>query len=383
MTIAGNAPTLTVGKYGTGQVTCYGSQFSITDTSGANARMYIGRYPGSSGDVYLVFGPDSCDLTVGNVLRIGLDENDNPGGTGFLIATLFTTVTSDLIKVGPNGYIGMGGSTLNAELLNGGRLGVGDDGGMIHGNVTNSGLVELGRLSSTESSLDTTGSYAQTAEGTHRANIFSGVESVIVPMLNVNGVATFDGRIEAVFTTTPTSETTYTLITATSGITYAPTLQIEASGLPPGFQVTPGFGSNALSLQVTPGMPAADLAVTKSDSPDPVRTGQQLTYTASIANLSPDPATGVVLTDTLPAEVTLVSAIPSQGSCTGSMIVTCSLGGLANGTAATVTITVQVAVRPDSRRLVNTVNVTANEPDPNGANNTATAETRVIGRPRI
>ena len=47
--------------------------------------------------------------------------------------------------------------------------------------------------------------------------------------------------------------------------------------------------------------PMADLAVTKSDSPDPVLVGQQLTYTVGIQNNGPSTATSVSLSDTLPA----------------------------------------------------------------------------------
>jgi uncharacterized repeat protein (TIGR01451 family) len=382
--IAGNAPTLTVGKYGSGRIDYLsaGGYVSLMDTVGTNARMFIGRYPGSLGRVRLGTGDQ---LTAGTILRIGLDENDNPGGSGDLSLDFDSILTADLIKVGPNGRINLSpfcplGQSVNGNLINGGVLtafGCNE----IRGDVTNNGLVD--QAGEFVSLLNTVGSYVQTAQGTHQALIDPNDEYNTASTLSVEGTASFDGRVEAVFASAPTSETVYTLITATGGITYAPTLQVDASGLPPGYQATPIFGANAFSLQVTPGVPVADLAVTQSDAPDPVRTGQELTYTASVMNLGPDPATGVVLTDTLPAEVALVSAVPSQGSCTGSTTVNCSLGSLANGASATVVMTVQVIARPGSKRLVNTVNVTAGESDPNGVNNAATAETRAIGRPHI
>ncbi len=68
----------------------------------------------------------------------------------------------------------------------------------------------------------------------------------------------------------------------------------------------------------------SDLSVTKTDSPDPVTVGNNLTYTVTITNNGPGGATGVVLTDTLPVGVTFVSATPSQGSCgEASGVVTC------------------------------------------------------------
>ena len=45
----------------------------------------------------------------------------------------------------------------------------------------------------------------------------------------------------------------------------------------------------------------ADLEITKSDSPDPVTTGSDLTYTITVTNNGPDAATSVTVTDTLPA----------------------------------------------------------------------------------
>ncbi|MCC6374636.1 MAG: DUF11 domain-containing protein, partial [Moraxellaceae bacterium] len=44
-----------------------------------------------------------------------------------------------------------------------------------------------------------------------------------------------------------------------------------------------------------------DIMVNQTDSPDPVPSGGTLTYTINVANNGPDDATGVVLTDTIPA----------------------------------------------------------------------------------
>ena len=55
-----------------------------------------------------------------------------------------------------------------------------------------------------------------------------------------------------------------------------------------------------------------DLAVAKSDSPDPVAVGDQLTYTLTVNNTGAGDATGVTLTDTLPSAVSFVSVTPSQ-----------------------------------------------------------------------
>ncbi|MEO8585279.1 MAG: IPTL-CTERM sorting domain-containing protein [Acidobacteriota bacterium] len=121
----------------------------------------------------------------------------------------------------------------------------------------------------------------------------------------------------------------------------------------------------------------ADLGIAKSDSPDPVRAGQNLTYTLVVTNRGPNDATGVTVTDPLPASVTLVSAAPSQGGCSGTTTITCALGGLARGSSATITIVVSVSAAAVPS-ITNTASVTANETDPNPGDNSATAPTTVL-----
>ncbi|HEX3557712.1 MAG TPA: FG-GAP-like repeat-containing protein, partial [Pyrinomonadaceae bacterium] len=124
--------------------------------------------------------------------------------------------------------------------------------------------------------------------------------------------------------------------------------------------------------------PSADLAVTKTDSPDPAVSGNQLTYTITATNNGPDPATGVAVNDPLPAGVSFVSATPSQGTCSGTATVNCRLGTLVSGANATVTIVVTPNV---AGTLTNTATVSSVQPDPHTANNSATANTTVNSPP--
>ena len=118
----------------------------------------------------------------------------------------------------------------------------------------------------------------------------------------------------------------------------------------------------------------ANLGITQSDAPDPVLRGSTLTYTLSATNQGPVAATNVTLIDTLPEDVEFVSAVPSQGTCTGTTTVVCNLGTLAVDAGATVTVRVVPTV---SGLLTNTAAVTAVEPDTIPANNVATATTTV------
>jgi uncharacterized repeat protein (TIGR01451 family) len=136
------------------------------------------------------------------------------------------------------------------------------------------------------------------------------------------------------------------------------------------------LGGGQVSLTERP----ADLAIAKADAPDPVRAGRDLTYTLTVTNNGPNPATGVTVSDDLPGELAARSSSASQGSCTGTTTVTCALGDMASGASATVTI----VVRPGSPgEITNTASVSGGQPDPNQANNSATQTTRVNARPAV
>jgi uncharacterized repeat protein (TIGR01451 family) len=121
----------------------------------------------------------------------------------------------------------------------------------------------------------------------------------------------------------------------------------------------------------------ADLGILSSAaSPEPVGIGGNLTYTAHVLNQGPQNATGVTFTDSLPNNVSFVSASASHGSCVqANGIVTCNVGALASPFDFTVNIVVVPTVLGT---LTNTMSVTANETDPNPADNSATQTTTVV-----
>ena len=123
------------------------------------------------------------------------------------------------------------------------------------------------------------------------------------------------------------------------------------------------------NVEVETPVAKADLSITKSDSPDPVIAGETLTYTLVVTNNGPAEATGVIVTDMLPGELTLVSATASQGSC-GAPEVTCDLGSIAAEAQASIVIVATVS--PEARdTLVNTAEVSSDTFDPDPTNNSA------------
>src|SRR2546425_1235308 len=98
------------------------------------------------------------------------------------------------------------------------------------------------------------------------------------------------------------------------------------------------------------------LSVSKTDSPDPVAAGGNLTYALSYSNTGNANATGVVLTDTVPANATFVSA--TAGGAFASGVVTWSVGNLAAGASGSVQMVVRVASPLANGTLINNSGLT-------------------------
>jgi uncharacterized repeat protein (TIGR01451 family) len=124
------------------------------------------------------------------------------------------------------------------------------------------------------------------------------------------------------------------------------------------------------------GVPEIDLAITKSDSPDPVSVGAFLTYTLTVTNKKGDTANNVVVTDSLPSAVTFVSVSSTKGTCSGTNPVVCNVGTVAFNEL----VSIMIVVRPTNPgTVVNTAVVTGREHEHDPADNTATAATLVQG----
>ena len=144
---------------------------------------------------------------------------------------------------------------------------------------------------------------------------------------------------------------------------------------PPGLVDTvPGNNAASDTDAVTPG---ADLALTQTDSADPVHALDPFSYTLTVANdAGSTPATNVMLTDALPAAVTFVSSSPGSPTCTfASRTLSCALGTLAVGGSSVVTVNVTAN---DYTEAVNTASVTSDVFDPVASNNSATEHTQIL-----
>jgi len=156
------------------------------------------------------------------------------------------------------------------------------------------------------------------------------------------------------------------------------TLTATAGAYPVTVTVSDGSLSASQSFTWTvtaPQTPFVDLAVTMVATPNPDPAGVSLTYTVTVSNFGSAPATGVVVTDVLPAAVVFLSASPG---CSNTGTVTCNLGTLAPAQSATITIVVAAYT---AGQIANTATASSAQVDAAPANNAATTLTNVVVAP--
>ncbi len=137
----------------------------------------------------------------------------------------------------------------------------------------------------------------------------------------------------------------------------------------------PNLSNNTSTVTTQVGQ-SVDLALVKTASPNPVKAGQQLTYTLTATNDGPSNATGVTIVDTLPANTSYSSASDQSSATITGQTLTLNVGNLAVGASSTVTVVVVVASTATGT-ITNTATVSGNQPDPNLANNTASVTTQI------
>jgi uncharacterized repeat protein (TIGR01451 family) len=131
----------------------------------------------------------------------------------------------------------------------------------------------------------------------------------------------------------------------------------------------------------------ADLAVTKTGTPDPVVAGADLTYDITLKNLGPNDAVNASLTDATPGHTTFRSFSQTGGpgfTCSAPAVdatgtISCTISTFGAGATATFKLVVRVsASTPNGTTLYNTATATSDTFDPCPGNNSATVMTGVI-----
>jgi len=138
----------------------------------------------------------------------------------------------------------------------------------------------------------------------------------------------------------------------------------------------PNTTNNNSSASITV-LPASDLGVTVTDSPDPVVGGSNVTYTITTTNNGPDTSPGSTVNITLSGGGTIVST--TGATCTSPTASTrqCTIGGLGNGGSNIITM---VVTAPSSGPIsVSATSVYAGDTFP--SNDTGSQSTTVTGTP--
>ncbi len=123
-------------------------------------------------------------------------------------------------------------------------------------------------------------------------------------------------------------------------------------------------GSAAGSRVSTSVTASADVRTTKT-GPATINAGQNVTYTVSVNNVGPSAAATVVLTDTLPAGATFVSAT-GGGTRVGNVVTWPTIASLVSGATQSFTV---VVTAPATGTLLNLAASTSATPDPDLTNN--------------
>lgn len=136
--------------------------------------------------------------------------------------------------------------------------------------------------------------------------------------------------------------------------------------------------TNNESTNCPPPDPKTNLTMAKTASSPQVSSGGQVMYTLVVKNNGPSDAEGVKVTDPMAAGLALVSAQPSQGTCstTGGQVL-CTIGDLEAGGSAQVLVTATVTAPPGScgaSAINNRATTTSDNEETNSSDNTASAQ---------
>jgi uncharacterized repeat protein (TIGR01451 family) len=158
--------------------------------------------------------------------------------------------------------------------------------------------------------------------------------------------------------------------------TFIASADFNGDGLPDMVLTASSTNSITVLLNTSP-TSGADLALTTYPTQANALVGDKLSYTVTVFSEGPHDASGVILTENLPSGLKLVSAQPSQGTCTGTttITITCDLGSIADPSAAAVSFTVTPTAEGT---FTDALQLAATQPDLNSKNNSASISVTAV-----
>ncbi len=164
-------------------------------------------------------------------------------------------------------------------------------------------------------------------------------------------------------------------ITGTISPAATGTISTTATVTAPAGVTDPGAANNT-STDTDQIAVSSDLSIAITDAPDPVAPSGTETYTVTVTNNGPSTATGLTVTDTLPAGSTFVSAAGAGWTCTqAALVVTCTRPTLPPGGAPPIAIIVTMPAAPGT--ATDTATVASTSADPTPGNNSAMQMTTI------
>jgi len=322
-----------------------GPAFSCTTGTTINCTI-ASLAPGASAtfDVVVAVAPAAPNAsTISNTVTASSSTGDPSGNSATTNATVVTSADVSVTKSGPAAVAPGADITYSVTVANSGP----SDAASVQ--LTDTLPANTTFVSGTQLS-------GPTFSCTYPAPGASGIITCTIPALASSASAMFS----FVFHVAPTATGTITNTAMVSSTTADP---------------NPANGS-ATTLPAAVSPETTDVSITKSASGARFSAGANVTYTIVATNNGPAVATNVVVTDVLPPGTTLVSATPTQGSCSGTTTVTCNAGVLLSGGNVTITLVVQLPFLLGS--VSNTATVTSDNADSNPTNNSATAALDVV-----
>jgi uncharacterized repeat protein (TIGR01451 family) len=150
-------------------------------------------------------------------------------------------------------------------------------------------------------------------------------------------------------------------------------------------EATANWGTAIANFSLSSPLPSTDMAVTVTgpSSIDVTSGAQTVTYTITVTNNGPNPASNVVLSDTLPAGATNASLSQTSGSDSFTIVGTTATANgpnpIASGNSDTFTLTVTApGTLANGAPFNDTASVTSNNPDPTPGNNSSTQNGTIV-----